>query len=69
MPPVHNGTGGKNTTQNQLSNFKLLYPVYHSLQRQTEFALQAESHVVFGYMFVSVISLLHPIQEFFSGLY
>lgn len=41
MPPAHNRTGGKDTTQNQLSNFKLLYPVYHSLQ--------AGLHVLFGF--------------------
>jgi len=49
MPPAHNRTGGKDTTQNQLSNFKLLYPVYHSLQRWMGFALQAELHILFGF--------------------
>ena len=49
MPPAHNRTGGKDTTQNQLSNFKLLYPVYHSLQRWTGITLQAVLHVNFGF--------------------
>ncbi len=49
MPLTHNRLGGTATLQNQLSNFKLLHPVYHSSKRQMGLTLQAGLHVVLDF--------------------